>query len=97
MQAKRTKHTQEFKTEAVRLATQPDKKVAGVADSLGIKEHLLYRWIRELRAQGTKAFPGNGVVSRDEELFRLQRDLKRVTEERDFLKKTVAFFARENR
>ena len=72
-------------------------RLSGVADSLGIKEHLLYRWIRELRAQGAKAFPGNGVVSRDEELFRLQRDLKRVTEERDFLKKTVAFFAREHR
>jgi transposase len=43
-------------------------------------------------------FPGNGKLkSADEEFRRLQRELKRVTEERDFLKKATAFFAKESR
>jgi len=55
---------------------------------------MLYAWIREHKEK-ENAFPGKGVVSRDEELHRLRQDLKRVTEERDFLKKTAAFFAKE--
>jgi transposase len=57
---------------------------------------MLYSWIREHKNQ-EKAFPGKGVVSRDEELHKLRQELKRVTEERDFLKKTAAFFARESK
>jgi transposase len=69
-----------------------------VAADLGIHVEQLYRWRRELGKNALASFPGNGKVnSEDEELHRLRRDLKRVTEERDFLKKATVFFAKESR
>jgi transposase len=42
------------------------------------------------------AFPGHGKA-RDQELARLRRELKRVTEERDFLKDAARYFAKESK
>ncbi len=65
---------------------------------LGLTAEQLYRWRREFAKSGVTAFSGNGKLSSaDEELHRLRRDLKRVTEERDFFKKATAFFAKESR
>lgn len=98
MATKRQRHTREYKIEAVRLATMGDKPVSVVADELGIRADALYRWKRELQLEPAEAFRGNGVLrAPDEELARLRRELKRVTEERDFLKKTAAYFAKESK
>jgi len=98
MPAKRTRQTKEYKLEAVRLATTSGKSVAAVAKDLGIPAESLYRWKREFEAEQSDAFRGNGVLrSADDELARLRRELKRVTEERDFLKKTAAYFAKESK
>jgi transposase len=94
----RQKFTREYKIEAVRLSADGTKTVAMIAKELGIDPHQIYRWRRQLEKGGVTAFPGNGTVgSHDEEVHRLRRDLKRVTEERDFLKKATAFFAKESR
>ena len=91
MATKRQRHTREYKIEAVRLASRGDKPVAVVADELGIRPDALYRWKRELQVEPAEAFRGNGVLrSIDEENARLRRELKRVTDERDFLKQTAA-------
>ncbi len=90
--------TREYKLEAVRLSNEGTKSVATVADELGIQANQLHKWRRDFERGGLAAFPGNGKInSRDEELHALRRDLKRVTEERDFLKKTVVFFTKESR
>ena len=95
---KRETYTREYKLEAVRLSSEGTRPVAEVAANLGLTAEQLYRWRREFAKSGITAFPGNGKVgSADEELHRLRRDLKRVTEERDFLKKATAFFAKESR
>ena len=48
--------------------------------------------------QGDEAFPGTGLLGdRDEEVRRLRRELVRVSQERDILKKAAAFFANESR
>ena len=94
----RQKYSREYKIEAVRLSADGTKTVAEVAKELGIDPHQLYRWRRQLVKDGVTAFPGNGNInSHDEEVHRLRRELKRVTEERDFLKKATAFFAKESR
>jgi transposase len=94
----RQKFTREYKIEAVRLCADGTKSVARVAQELGIRPDQLYRWRRKFEESGTTAFPGNGKISsHDEEVHRLRRELKRVTEERDFLKKATAFFAKESR
>ncbi len=87
---KRQTYTREYKIEAVRLSSAGTRSVAAVAADLGIRRDQLYQWRREFANAGIAAFPGNGRVnSADEELLRLRRDLKRVTEERDFLKKAT--------
>jgi transposase len=94
----RQKFSREYKIEAVRLSADGTKTVAMVAKELGINPNQLYRWRRQLEQGGVTAFPGNGMIaSQDEEVHRLRRELKRVTEERDFLKKATAFFAKESR
>jgi transposase len=98
MATKRQRHTREYKLEAVRLASTGEKPVSAVADDLGIRPDTLYRWKRELQLEPAEAFRGNGVLrTPDEENARLRRELKRVTEERDFLKKTAAYFAKESK
>ena len=88
MAAKRSQHSREYKIEAVRLVTSSGKSVATIAGELGIRTDQLYRWKREFAQNAHEAFRGNGVLrSEDDEIARLRRELKRVTDERDFLKK----------
>ena len=89
--------TKEFKFEAVRLLESSGRAGSAVARELGIRRNQLYKWQAELRARGARAFPGRGPhPEAQDELTRLKRDLERVTEERDILKKAVAFFAKES-
>jgi transposase len=54
--------------------------------------------MRELSADGEQAFPGQGrLKADDEEIRKLRQELKRVTEERDILKRATLFFANEGR
>jgi transposase len=56
---------------------------------------MLYKWQRELEADAKNAFPGKGRRKPEQEqLHQLQQELKRVIEERDILKKALAFFAK---
>lgn len=90
----RRKYTKEFKIDAVRLLEQGIKSGSEIERDLGIGKGQIYRWRAQLNAtDGTRAFPGNGNP-RDEELARLRRELKQVTEERDILRKAVAIFSR---
>jgi transposase len=55
---------------------------------------MLGRWKREVEAQQSAAFPGNGRVSpAQEELQRLREDHKRLRMERDMLKKALGYVA----
>ena len=94
--ASRRKFSEEYKREAVRLATEPGVTKSQVGRELGINANLLGRWCREYSANGGAAFPGNGKP-RDEEMASLKRELARVRKERDFLKEAAAFFARESK
>ncbi len=93
---KRRKFSEEFKREAVALTDQPGVTKAQVGRELGVNANMLTRWSRELRDCGTKAFSGAGRP-RDEEMVALKRELARVKKERDFLKETAAYFARESK
>ena len=94
----RRKFTREFKLEAVRLSEEAEEPVAEIARQLGIGPNLLYRWRERFLQDGEEAFPGHGKLrSSDDEVRRLRRELVRVREERDVLKKAIAFFAKENR
>jgi transposase len=88
-------YSREFKLEAVRLSEHTDKSVAQIARELGVRERVLYRWRRELREEPEQAFPGKGHQSElEEEIRRLRRELERVQQEREILKKTLGIFSR---
>jgi transposase len=95
---KRKTFNKEFKLEAVRLLELGQKPAAQLALELGIERNRLYKWQAQLQKTGqAQAFLGPGQKSLDErsELERLRRELKKVTEERDILKKAAAYFAKE--
>lgn len=97
MEARRTRRTydKEFKADAVRMVVEGKRSAAEIARELGIDHTVLNRWIREQTASGKDAFPGHGKLSpQDEEIRRLKRELERVTEERDILKKAMGVFSR---
>ena len=94
----RRKFSREFKIEAVRLITEGGQSIAETARELGVNASLLGRWKQQLTENSEQAFPGKGRMKPlEEEVRRLQRDLKCVRQERDFLKKATAFFARESK
>lgn len=91
----RRKFTREFIIDAVKLSQESGKSVADTASSLGIHENLLYRWRQIYAADAENAFPGKGHMKpKDEEIFRLRRELERTTRERDILKKAVGIFSK---
>ena len=95
---KRKKYTREFKLEAVRLSEETEETIAEIARQLGIRPNLLYRWRERFLQDGEEAFPGHGKLqTSDDELRRLRRENMRLREERDILKKAIAFFAKESR
>jgi transposase len=92
-----SRYTREFKLEAVRLVRE-GKTAAAVARELGISGELLRRWRRDAEAGGERAFPGHGRPKpENEELVALRREVKRLREDRDFLKKAAAYFAAQER
>ena len=90
----RRKFTNEFKMEAVKLAERGDTPVAQVARDLGLHETVLRRW---MGLYGKRAGANRLTPEEHEELIRLRREVRRVTEERDILKKAVSIFSKELR
>jgi transposase len=93
---KRQRFTAEFKREAVRLLDAGERPASELAIDLGIRRNQLYKWKTELARLGEASFQGSGrKADQDSEIVRLKRELARVTEERDILKKAAAYFAKE--
>jgi len=93
--SERKNYPADFKREAVRLTYEPGRTLRQVSKDLGIHPSMLHRWREALKADGDKAFPGKGRVDAGDELHRLRRELARTKEERDILKKALAFFAKQ--
>jgi transposase len=90
----RRKFSREFKLEAVRLVTSGGRGMASAARDLEVRPDMLRRWKRQMEEDPVEAFPGKGNLKPDEDqIRRLQRELARVKEERDILKKVVAIFS----
>ena len=89
----RKQYTNEFKSEAVRLARSSEKPIAQIARDLGINENILYRWMKIFGSPSD----GSGKITPNEheELMRLRRENRVLKEERDILKKAAAYFAKE--
>ena len=92
---KRREYTREFKVEAVRKVLVDDRTPKDVSAELGVSNGVLCRWVKEFREDEQEAFPGKGRrKSKDQEIFELKRELERVREERDIIKKALSVFSR---
>lgn len=86
------RYTDEFRREAIRQVTEKGHPVKDVAERIGVSTHSLYAWIKKFgSATGAQA---NRLANKDDEVRRLRSELKRVTEERNILRKAAAYFAK---
>lgn len=92
----RRKYTKEFKLDAVSLVTEQKYTCAEAAMSLSINPNVLSRWIRELSENDESAFRGNGKLTAEQtEIRQLREEVRRLTMEKEILKKATVFFAKE--
>lgn len=67
--------------------------MADVSARFGVSQHSLYQWIKAHRMPAAQR-QAQGLQT--DELRRLKAELKRVTEERNILKKAAAYFAKQS-
>lgn len=92
----RRKYTKEFKLDAISLVTEQNYTCAAAAMSLGINPNILSRWIRELSEKDDSAFRGNGKITAEQaEIRQLREEVRKLTMEKEILKKATVFFAKE--
>jgi len=98
MVQQRRRFDAQFKRETVRLAQESNRKVSDIARDLNIRPEMIYRWIGQQKADAENAFPGKGNLKPDEAYVRkLERELKQAQEDRDILKKALAYFSKNER
>jgi transposase len=93
-------YSDEFKREAVRLLKGSGKTLTEQARELGIDSTTLWAWREKIEHENDPVTEENiegTLLTKDEEIRRLKRENEILREERDFLKKATAFFAKESR
>src|SRR5579863_10080068 len=82
---RRRTYPKEFRRDAAALVIDQHRSIADVARELGVVEQTLGNWVRQERIDPEMR----------EENVRLRREVKRLTMERDLLKRSVAFWVKE--
>lgn len=78
------RYTEEFKIEVVKQVTERGYSVAEVSERLGTTTHSLYTWIKRYGEQSPRQA---SKADEQAEIAQLKAELRRVTEERDILKR----------
>jgi transposase len=79
------------------MAAEGRKTLTEIAAEIGVSRPLLYTWCRKASVETTGTTDGESVTDKDAEIRRLRREVERLTQEREILKKAAAFFAKESR
>lgn len=91
-------YPESFRREAVRLADLPDRTATEVAKELGIHVGQIYNWRTQFnklsKHQFTVADGTNYSKEEKAEVRRLKKEIADLKQERDFLKKATAYFAK---
>lgn len=98
MMNSRRKFDRSYKLKAVELSYQRTN-IKELADELGVRVELIYRWRGEFASRKEASFPGNGKVGLTEsesEIVRLKKELEEMRMERDILKKAVGIFSKSD-
>jgi len=87
-----TTYTLEFKQSSAKLAAESDQPVTHTARELGINSTTLHGWVKQYYPSN-KSTTNTATDDTQAELKRLRKELMRVKQERDILKKAAAYFA----
>ena len=93
----RRSYTETFNEEAVCLVRESGQPVTHVARDLGLADHLLYRWRAEQQQVEGQGQIRQSARAEQAELVRLRRENAVLKQERDFLTRAAACFAKESR
>lgn len=88
------KHTDEFRTEAVRIALTSGLSRKQVAEDLGVGFSTLARWIQQSKPDD---LPLQADIDLAKENERLRKENRLLKEEREILKKATVFFAEQSK
>ncbi|BDE05151.1 hypothetical protein WPS_04270 [Vulcanimicrobium alpinum] len=84
----RRTYTESFKADAIRMVTQGGKSVRQVARDLDLDSGSLHTWVRQQQKRSGDVAQAASTGPLEDEVRRLRKELARVTEERDILKKS---------
>jgi transposase len=93
-QRTRRRFTAEYKAEAVKRLEESGKSLQQVAGELGVHANQLRTWRNDILAAGS-AEASARQKAEAAELARLRREVKRLEQENEILKRAAAFFAKE--
>ncbi len=83
--------SEDFKRDALHQVAVRGYPVSEVSKRLGVSTHSLYIWVKKFsKASEVDTNDDHACENR-----RLKRELARVTEERDILKKATVYFAKD--
>ena len=85
--------SEEFKESAMQLALNSDQSVSQAARELGISIGTLHNWLYKRRLKESEEQVPKVKESLEDENKRLRKELARVKEEREILKKATAYFS----
>jgi transposase len=86
--------TPEFKEEAVKQVTERGYSVSDVSARLGVSAHSLYKWVKAVAPDNSEQLTKESLEAKSE-ILRLRSQLRRTEEERDLLKRSARYFAKE--
>ena len=86
------RYSEAFKQEAVRLVREEGVSLLQAARVTGANHNTIREWVKRAESEDQTA---QGYASEKEELLALRRQLREMRMERDFLKKTLIYFAKD--
>lgn len=99
MRKARKNYSKEFKLKAIELSYARES-AKQVAQELGIRPALLYKWRSNLLTEGVLSFSGNGnkkQTPEEKEIALLRKQVKELQLEREILKKAVGIFSKSDK
>jgi transposase len=98
MRNKNTKNYDlEFKQSSAKLAIQSDQPISETARNLGVNPNTLHGWIKKHgnNSHRKKPVATTQIELLQQELLQSKKEISRLKQERDILKKAAAYFANE--
>jgi transposase len=93
---KHKRYDENFKRSAVEMWLQGDRSASGICQELGISTQSLKIWKKQLAALPPTGPGQRSVEQLEEQNRRLKRELHRLGQQRDILKKTLGIISAPN-